>query len=117
MTYLFASLVGKEAAKLEANMTRGMVATRVELWGRVGLAPRVKSGNGITLSLLEDTRVRNNFWALYKHQKEKPKKQKSCAWQLSKFANISKYLNITIWVLKKQFSQNNKMLEIGSKFK
>ena len=45
---MFASLVGKEAAKLEANMTRGMVATRVELWGRVGLAPRVKSGNGIT---------------------------------------------------------------------
>ena len=38
---------------------------------------RVKSGNGITLSLLEDTRLWTNFWALYKHQSEKPKIQKS----------------------------------------
>ena len=37
---------------------------------------RVKSGNGITLSLSEETRVRTNFWALFEQQSEKPKNKK-----------------------------------------
>ena len=37
---------------------------------------RVKSGNWITLGLLEETRVRTKFWALYKHQSENPKMKK-----------------------------------------
>ena len=66
---------------------------------------RVKSGNGIILSLSEKTRVRTNFWALFKHQNEKLNKQTSCAWQLSKFWYFSKNTNITTWVLKKQFTK------------
>ena len=48
----------------------------------IKMSSRVKSGNGITLSLSEETQVRTNFWALFKHQSEKPKKEelnKACS--------------------------------------